>query len=260
MRPVRMPTRERRGRRLHGCERETEDPGHRRRRSSCADSAPARTARLSTEFVANGCPSSRASPISLPTRCWWAAASTRRTTAATLTSMSTSTSTSGPGCSARLNILVYFNRDWKEEYGGVLDLWDEDVRHCLGRFAPIFNRAAGFATSAYELARRDAGQWPAEQDAPLVRGVYYYTRRAAARLGRHQAIDRVSCPPARARKGPGRDAGGEPGADDARRCRRTEEEAARYAFVLTGALSARRRLARVAHGQHLPLMPSGSFQ
>ena len=52
------------------------------------------------------------------------------------------------GLFRRLNILVYFNRDWKEEYGGVLDLWDEDVRHCLGRFAPIFNRAAGFATSA----------------------------------------------------------------------------------------------------------------
>lgn len=51
------------------------------------------------------------------------------------------------GLYRRLNILVYFNKDWKEEYGGYLDLWDEDVRHCIGRFAPSFNRAAGFATS-----------------------------------------------------------------------------------------------------------------
>ena len=48
----------------------------------------------------------------------------------------------------RLNILVYFNKDWKEQYGGVLDLWDEDVKHCVARIAPSFNRAAGFATSS----------------------------------------------------------------------------------------------------------------
>jgi len=52
------------------------------------------------------------------------------------------------GLYRRLNILVYFNVGWKEEYGGVLDLWDEDVKHCLARIAPTFNRAAGFATSA----------------------------------------------------------------------------------------------------------------
>lgn len=51
------------------------------------------------------------------------------------------------GLYRRLNILIYFNKDWREEYGGYLDLWDRDVKHCLGRFAPSFNRAAGFATS-----------------------------------------------------------------------------------------------------------------
>jgi Rps23 Pro-64 3,4-dihydroxylase Tpa1-like proline 4-hydroxylase len=47
----------------------------------------------------------------------------------------------------RLNILVYFNKDWKQEYGGYLDIWDRDVKRCHGSFAPIFNRACGFATS-----------------------------------------------------------------------------------------------------------------
>ncbi|MGD0493554.1 MAG: 2OG-Fe(II) oxygenase [Steroidobacteraceae bacterium] len=47
----------------------------------------------------------------------------------------------------RLNILIYFNRDWKEDYGGYLDIWDKDVKKCYGSFAPIFNRACGFATS-----------------------------------------------------------------------------------------------------------------
>ena len=47
----------------------------------------------------------------------------------------------------RLNILIYFNKNWKEEYGGYLDIWDKDVKECYGSFAPIFNRACGFATS-----------------------------------------------------------------------------------------------------------------
>jgi len=52
------------------------------------------------------------------------------------------------GLYRRLNILVYFNIGWQDEYGGVLDLSDEDVKDCLARIAPTFNRAAGFATSA----------------------------------------------------------------------------------------------------------------
>jgi len=47
----------------------------------------------------------------------------------------------------RLNILIYFNKDWKEEYGGYLDVWDKDVKKCYGSFEPKFNRACGFLTS-----------------------------------------------------------------------------------------------------------------
>ncbi len=47
----------------------------------------------------------------------------------------------------RLNILIYFNKDWKEEYGGYLDIWDKDVKHRYGYFKPKFNRACGFLTS-----------------------------------------------------------------------------------------------------------------
>jgi len=79
------------------------------------------------------------------------------------------------GLYRRLNILVYFNKDWKEEYGGYLDLWDEDVRHCLGRFAPKFNRAAGFATSASSWH----GVTPVKCPPGRVRksfAAYYYTK------------------------------------------------------------------------------------
>ena len=79
------------------------------------------------------------------------------------------------GLYRRLNILVYFNKDWKEEYGGYLDLWDEDVSLCLGRFAPKFNRAAGFATSASSWH----GVTPVKCPPGRVRksfAAYYYTK------------------------------------------------------------------------------------
>lgn len=47
----------------------------------------------------------------------------------------------------RLNLLIYLNKDWKEEYGGHLELWNEDVSECIERISPQFNRCAIFATT-----------------------------------------------------------------------------------------------------------------
>lgn len=49
----------------------------------------------------------------------------------------------------RLNILVYMNKDWKDEYEGHLELWDmvDEKKERLERIAPIFNRMAMFETN-----------------------------------------------------------------------------------------------------------------
>lgn len=48
----------------------------------------------------------------------------------------------------RLNMLIYLNRDWKEEYGGHLELWDRDMRACAQRILPVFNRCVVFQTDS----------------------------------------------------------------------------------------------------------------
>lgn len=47
----------------------------------------------------------------------------------------------------RLNLIVYLNKDWKEEYGGHFELWDTEGKGCVKRVLPVFNRAVVFSTT-----------------------------------------------------------------------------------------------------------------
>jgi Rps23 Pro-64 3,4-dihydroxylase Tpa1-like proline 4-hydroxylase len=47
----------------------------------------------------------------------------------------------------RLNMLVYLNRGWQEEWGGHLELWDASATECRTRIAPVFNRTVVFSTT-----------------------------------------------------------------------------------------------------------------
>lgn len=51
------------------------------------------------------------------------------------------------GLDRRLNLLVYLNRDWREEYGGHLELWPPDMSRCEARILPQFNRTVVFSTT-----------------------------------------------------------------------------------------------------------------
>jgi len=48
----------------------------------------------------------------------------------------------------RINLILYLNRDWKEEYGGHLELWDKTVKHCVERVLPIDKRCVIFSTGS----------------------------------------------------------------------------------------------------------------
>jgi len=46
----------------------------------------------------------------------------------------------------RLNVLLYLNKDWKEEYGGAFEMWEKDMSACSKKLFPIFNRMVVFNT------------------------------------------------------------------------------------------------------------------
>ena len=47
----------------------------------------------------------------------------------------------------RLNVLIYLNDSWKEEYGGCFELWDKNMTKAEVKILPILNRVAIFSTS-----------------------------------------------------------------------------------------------------------------
>lgn len=56
------------------------------------------------------------------------------------------------GLQRKLNLILYLNEDWQEEWGGHLSLWSHNdetfqPKECVARIAPIFNRAVIFDTT-----------------------------------------------------------------------------------------------------------------
>ncbi|MFZ6743267.1 2OG-Fe(II) oxygenase [Undibacterium sp. JH2W] len=48
----------------------------------------------------------------------------------------------------RCNALFYLTPDWKEEYGGNLELWSQDGSHKVKEVPPVFNRLVVFNTTS----------------------------------------------------------------------------------------------------------------
>ena len=49
----------------------------------------------------------------------------------------------------RLNILLYLNKEWEENYGGHLQLWDKAMKTCKKKYLPSFNTMVIFGTTDF---------------------------------------------------------------------------------------------------------------
>jgi hypothetical protein len=55
------------------------------------------------------------------------------------------------GLDRRLNVLLYLNRDWQEQWGGALELWSADMQRAEQRILPLFNRLVVFSTTEFSF-------------------------------------------------------------------------------------------------------------
>jgi 2OG-Fe(II) oxygenase superfamily len=90
----------------------------------------------------------------------------------------------------RVNVLVYLNKEWKEEYGGHLELWNREMTGCERRILPIFNRVVVFNTTDFSYhGHPDPIRCPADTPRRSI-ALYYYTngRPQSEQSGKHSTL------------------------------------------------------------------------
>ncbi len=88
----------------------------------------------------------------------------------------------------RINVLVYLNKDWKEEYGGHFELWDKDMKACRKKILPEFNTLAMFNTTDFSFhGHPDPLNCPEERSRKSMALYYYSNGRPASEIDPHRA-------------------------------------------------------------------------
>tara|TARA_B110000037_G_scaffold216358_1_gene275275 strand:- start:29134 stop:29964 length:831 start_codon:yes stop_codon:yes gene_type:complete len=79
------------------------------------------------------------------------------------------------GLDRRLNVLVYLNKDWQENFGGHFELWNKEMTQCENKILPLFNRMAIFSTTSTSYhGHPDALNCPEDRSRKSL-ALYYYT-------------------------------------------------------------------------------------
>lgn len=75
----------------------------------------------------------------------------------------------------RVNLLIYLNKDWRDEYGGHLELWDRDMTTCEQKILPVFNRTVVFNTTDFSYHGHPTPMACPETMTRKSISMYYYT-------------------------------------------------------------------------------------
>jgi Rps23 Pro-64 3,4-dihydroxylase Tpa1-like proline 4-hydroxylase len=91
----------------------------------------------------------------------------------------------------RVNVLIYLNKDWKSEYGGQLELWDDKMTTAMQSIIPLFNRCVIFnTTSGSNHGNPNPVKHPAGMSRKSI-ALYYYTATWQAGMKEHTTQFRV---------------------------------------------------------------------
>lgn len=90
----------------------------------------------------------------------------------------------------RLNVILYLNKDWREEYGGHLELWDRSVTRCEAKILPVFNRMMIFTTTDFTYHGHPDPLLCPEDRTRKSLALYYFTngRPAEEVTGQHTTL------------------------------------------------------------------------
>ena len=87
----------------------------------------------------------------------------------------------------RLNLLIYLEKDWKDEYGGHLEMWNGNMTKCEKKVAPVFNRCVIFETN--EISYHGYGKISLPENKTRKSFfTYFYTNEREDAVGYHDTI------------------------------------------------------------------------
>jgi len=100
------------------------------------------------------------------------------------------------GLDRRLNLLLYLNKDWREEFGGHLELWNRDMTRCEAKILPVFNRLMVFGTTDFTYhGHPDPLQCPEGMTRKSLALYYFSNGRPAQEIsGDHSTLFRARSP------------------------------------------------------------------
>jgi Rps23 Pro-64 3,4-dihydroxylase Tpa1-like proline 4-hydroxylase len=79
------------------------------------------------------------------------------------------------GLERRLNVLIYLNPDWREEWGGSFEVWDKEMTKKEASFVPIYNRMVCFSTGSDTFHGNPEPVNQPDGEPRLSIALYYYT-------------------------------------------------------------------------------------
>lgn len=82
----------------------------------------------------------------------------------------------------RVNVLLYLNPNWQDEYGGHLELWTRDMKHCFKKILPLANRCVIFNTDKDSFHGHPNPLTCPEGTTRRSIALYYFTEEAAPPL------------------------------------------------------------------------------
>jgi hypothetical protein len=75
----------------------------------------------------------------------------------------------------RMNLLIYLNEEWNDDWKGQLELWDTGMKECRAKVSPVWNRCVVFSTDANTWhGHPDELQTPERVKRRSI-ALYYYT-------------------------------------------------------------------------------------
>ncbi len=75
----------------------------------------------------------------------------------------------------RVNLIVYLNEGWDARWGGSIELWDREMKHCAAKYPPLLNTALIFNTDENSFHGFPEPLTCPENESRKSLALYYYT-------------------------------------------------------------------------------------